>query len=86
MSELAELQRRSEELAQLGQETTDDQLRNILICLSREFREAAEQIGARDEPGRHLSHFVPRHDETQSDGPVPNLDQVARSLNPLCKL
>ena len=63
MSELADLQRRSEELAQLGQETTDDQLRNILICLSREFKEAADQIDA-DEPEYRLSHFVPRHDET----------------------
>jgi hypothetical protein len=64
MSELAELQRRSEELAQIGLETADHELRNILLCLSQEFRQAAEQIVALDEPGHPLSHFVPRHDET----------------------
>jgi hypothetical protein len=63
MSELAELQRRSDELARLGQETTDDQLRNILIHLSREFKQAAEQIES-DEQGYRLSRFVPWFDET----------------------
>jgi hypothetical protein len=85
MSVLAELQRRAEELAKLGRETSDDRLRNILICLSQEFRQEAEQTVAADEPRGRLSDFVPRYDETQLGGPAPYLDHVTRSLNPLCE-
>jgi hypothetical protein len=64
MSDSAELQLRAEQLAQLGLETTDDRLRNVLICLSQKFRQAAEQIVAVEGPSRHLSDLVPRDDET----------------------
>jgi hypothetical protein len=64
MAGLEELQRRAEELAQLGRETSDARLRSILLCLSREFREEAEHNVAMAEPDHQLSHFVPRHDET----------------------
>jgi hypothetical protein len=64
MSGSAELQLRAEQLAQLGLETADDRLHNLLIYLSQEFREAAEQIAAVEGPGRHLSDPVPRDDET----------------------
>jgi hypothetical protein len=86
MSELAELQRRAAELAQLGRQTSDERMRDIFMYLSREFRQEAEHMVAIDGPDHSLSHLVSRYDETQFGRPVPNLDHVARSLNPLCKL
>jgi hypothetical protein len=64
MSESAELQRWATQLIQLRLETADKRLRDLLLCLSQEFRQAAKQSDAVDRPGDHLSNLVPRDDET----------------------
>src|SRR6201999_2272193 len=63
-SESAELQRRAAQLVQLRLETVDKRLRDLLLCLSQEFRQAAKQTGAVDGPSGPLSDLVPRNDET----------------------
>ena len=63
MGSTSERRRRADELAHLSQQTSDKRMRNILLCLSREFSEEAAQILATDAPDRQLFHPVPWRDE-----------------------
>jgi hypothetical protein len=64
MSESGKLQRRSQELAKLSVETSDDRMRIMLKILSGDFKREADRLAAMDERDDHLPHFGPRNYQT----------------------